>query len=69
MSVEDCILRILIVYCAKVNENFLKKYIELENGVPSHDTIQRVIGMIATSYMQKIYEKWNELVNSNESEN
>ncbi|MBR1736324.1 MAG: ISAs1 family transposase [Firmicutes bacterium] len=57
-----------IEYCAKVNEDFLKKYIELENGVPSHDTIQRVMGMIDPAYMQKIYEKWNELVNSNEGE-
>ena len=26
------------------------------------------MGMIDPAYMQKIYEKWNELVNSNEGE-
>ena len=57
-----------IEYCAEYNEDFLKQYIGLENGVPSHDTIERVMGMIDPEYMQKIYEKWNELVNSNEGE-
>ena len=57
-----------IEYCAEYNEDFLKQYIGLENGVPSHDTIERVMGMIDPAYMQKIYEKWNELVNSNEGE-
>ena len=26
---------------AKSNEEFLKQYIELENGIPPHDTMQR----------------------------
>lgn len=54
---------------AKSNEEFLKQYMELENGVPSHDTIQRVMGSIAPEHMQSVYGKWNELVNSNEGEN
>ena len=53
---------------AKANEEFLKQYIRLENGIPSHDTIQRVMGNIAPEYMQKVYGKWNELANSNEGE-
>lgn len=53
---------------ANENEEFLKQYIELKNGIPSHDTIQRVMGLIAPKYIQGIYEKWNELVNSNEGE-
>ncbi len=53
---------------AKSNEEFLKQYIALENGIPSHDTIQRVMGSIASEYMQGVYKKWNELVNSNEGE-
>lgn len=57
-----------IEYCAEINESYLKQYIELKNGIPSHDTIQRVMGMIDPAYMQKIYEKWNELVNNNEGE-
>ena len=53
---------------AKSNEEFLKQYIGLENGIPSHDTVQRVMGSIAPEYMQNVYKKWNELVNSNEGE-
>lgn len=57
-----------IEYCAEVNEKYLKQYIELKNGIPSHDTIQRVMGMIDPKCIQEIYEKWNELVNSNKGE-
>ena len=53
---------------AKSNEEFLKQYIELENGIPPHDTMQRVMGSIAPEYMQNVYKKWNGLVNSNEGE-
>ena len=28
-------------------EDYLKQYIELKNGVPSHDTISRVMGMLS----------------------
>ena len=31
---------------AQWNEEYLRRYIELKNGIPSHDTIQRVMGMI-----------------------
>ena len=53
---------------AKSNEEFLRQYIGLENGIPSHDTMQRVMGSIAPEYMQGVYNKWHELVNSNEGE-
>ena len=42
---------------AKSNEEFLRQYIGLENGIPSYDTIQRVMGNIAPEYMQGIYGK------------
>ena len=50
------------------NEEYLKQYIELKNGVPSHDTIQRVMGMIRPENLQQLYLKWQELLNSNEGE-
>jgi len=53
---------------AKSNKDFLKQYIGLENGIPSHDTMQRVMGSIAPEYIQGVYKKWNELVNSREGE-
>lgn len=44
------------------------QYIELGIGIPSHDKMQRVMGSIAPEYMQNVYQKWNETVNSNEGE-
>ena len=31
---------------ARKEEKWLKKYLELPNGIPSHDTIQRVISIL-----------------------
>ena len=41
---------------AEVYEDYLKKYISLENGVPSHDTIQRVMGMVSPETLQHCME-------------
>lgn len=38
-------------------KNYLKKYIELKNGVLSHDTILRVIGLISPEIPQQLYGK------------
>jgi len=50
------------------HEEFLKKYLELPNGIPSHDTIQRVMAMVAPEFLQKFQVQWNEMLNSNEGE-
>ncbi len=34
---------------SKYNEEYLKKYLELKNGIPSHDTIERVFSMYRQS--------------------
>ena len=52
----------------EVYEDYLKKYIGLENGVPSHDTIQRVMGMVSPESMQQLYVKWQGLLDSREGE-
>ena len=39
-------------YFSCYQEEYLKKYIELKNGIPSHDTIQRVFGMISPEILQ-----------------
>ena len=53
---------------AKMHEEYLRQYIPLRNGVPSHDTIQRVMAMIApdtvswnygNTIKQKISSGWN----------
>ena len=57
-----------IALFAQVYEEYLKKYIELKNGPPSHDTIQRVMGMISPDILQQLYGKWQELLNRKEGE-
>lgn len=53
---------------AQCHTDFLKRYIKLENGVPSHDTIQRVMGNINPQYLQGLYQKWNDMLNTEEGE-
>jgi ParB family chromosome partitioning protein len=38
------------------NENLLKKYISLKNGVPSHDTIQRVMASIKLEFINSLMQ-------------
>lgn len=53
---------------ARNNEEYLRRYIGLKNGIPSHDTIQRAMGMICPEQLQQLQLKWQELLNSNEGE-
>lgn len=53
---------------AELYQDYLKKYIKLENGVPSHDTIQRVMGMVSPEALQQLYVKWQELLDNKEGE-
>lgn len=57
-----------IALFAESHEEFLRKYLELPNGIPSHDTIRRVMGMIKPEYLQQMQSKWNDLLNTNEGE-
>lgn len=57
-----------IALFAEWNQDYLKKYIELKNGPPSHDTIRRVMGMISAEVLQQLYGKWQDLLNRNEGE-
>lgn len=53
---------------AKMHKDYLRRYILLRNGIPSHDTIQRVMAMIAPEVMQQVQGKWQELLNREEGE-
>ena len=53
---------------AQAHEHYLRQYVELRNGIPSHDTIQRVMAMISPSVMQQVQEKWMGLLNGNEEQ-
>ena len=57
-----------IHYFAKEKEKYLRKYLELPNGIPSHDTIQRVFAMVSPDFLKKLQIRWNELLNSNQGE-
>ena len=53
---------------AVMNEDILRDYLELANGIPSHDTIQRVMGVIDPKVLQSFVLEWKELVDANEKE-
>lgn len=55
-------------YFAKANEEYLHQYIKLENGVPSSDTIRRVMGMLDPWCIRELQNKWNELLSQGEGE-
>ncbi len=50
------------------HEDFLCKYLELPGGIPSHDTIQRVMAMVSPEFLGKFQRRWNEMLSSNEGE-
>jgi predicted transposase YbfD/YdcC len=52
----------------KEHEIFLRGYLELPHGIPSHDTIQRVFAMVSSEYLQGFQTLWNEMLNSDEGE-
>lgn len=52
----------------KEHEDFLRNYLELPNGIPSHDTIQRVFAMVPSEFLENFQRQWNEMLSSNEGE-
>lgn len=50
------------------HEVFLCRYLELPNGIPSHDTIQRVFAMVSSEFLETFQKRWNEMLSSDEGE-
>jgi len=50
------------------HREFLSRHLELANGIPSHDTIQRVFAMVSPDFLESFQTLWNEMLNSNEGE-
>jgi predicted transposase YbfD/YdcC len=48
------------------HEGFLRKYLELPKGIPSHDTIQRVFTIVSPEFLQGFQVEWNEMLNNEE---
>ena len=49
-------------------EEYLRQYLELPNGIPAHDTIQRVMAMVNPEQLQQLQVRWQELLNRDEGE-
>ena len=45
---------------AKSNHAYLKHYLELPHGIPSHDTFQRVLEKVKPNSFQKCFNEWIE---------
>jgi len=43
---------------ATSNADWLKQYLELPNGIPSHDTIGRLLAVLNPTAFQKCFENW-----------
>jgi len=52
----------------KEHETFLRNYLELPNGIPSHDTIQRVFAMVPSEFLENFQKRWNEMLSSDEGD-
>jgi len=52
----------------KEHETFLRRYLELPYGIPSHDTIQRVFAIVSPEFLQGFQTLWNEMLSSEEGE-
>ena len=50
----------------KEHEQFLRGYLELPNGIPSHDTVQRVFAMVSPEFLKGFQVLWNEALNNDE---
>lgn len=73
LLIDIVILTILGVLCGadswdaielfgKKKYDFLKKILKLPNGIPSHDTINRVISMIDPKQFEKLFVEWTKLL-------
>lgn len=50
---------------AEVKEDLLKKYIPLENGIPSHDTFKRVFENIDSNEFNRCFMNWTSKLSDN----
>jgi predicted transposase YbfD/YdcC len=53
----------------KAKQDFLKKFLRLPGGIPSHDTINRVISLIRANQFEKLFIQWVETLKLNKFDN
>jgi len=57
------------IFCfAVAHEAFLRQYLELPYGIPSHDTIQRVFAMVSPEFLKGFQKRWNEVMSGNQGQ-
>ena len=47
-----------VVYFCKAKIAFFAKFLELPNGIPSHDTFSRVFSLIDTHHFEELFVEW-----------
>ena len=47
---------------AREQENWLKKYLKMENGIPSHDTFGDIFAIIKPEIVTNLFSEWVETV-------
>ncbi|MDR0884960.1 MAG: ISAs1 family transposase [Clostridiales Family XIII bacterium] len=57
-TIADCDDWEEMEWIAKEKETWLRKYIELPNGIPSHDTIERVFAWIDPDIFKHVFQNW-----------
>ncbi|TWH58019.1 putative transposase YbfD/YdcC [Desulfitobacterium sp. LBE] len=50
------------------HEELLRNYLDIPHGIPSHDTLQRVMGLITPETMGGIQAAWNDMLSRGEGE-
>lgn len=55
-------------YFVLAQKTLLREYLELPDGIPSHDTIQRVMRMLELVVFRRMQSEWNEVLNRGEGE-
>lgn len=49
---------VAIEHFGRAREAWLKTFLELPNGIPSHDTIGRIFGMLAPDTLEEAFRRW-----------
>lgn len=57
-TIADCDDWEEIEWFGKLKEGWFRKYLELPNGIPSHDTIERVFSWIDPDKFRKAFQTW-----------
>ena len=57
-----------VYYWADANEEVLRHYLELPNGIPGYDTIRRVLALVEPRILELFLQEWNDLTQRGETE-